>query len=146
MAGRRRHVGDLQGEIQELFAELWQVPRFSGLRHGFRPQCDCYRTDDPPVLHVVVELPGVDPDSVRVVATERTLVVAGTRGRPQPTGAHYHQVEIEYGRFERRIELAEDVDAARATATLEAGMLHVELPLTARPPRRERVPIEVEHA
>jgi HSP20 family protein len=146
VTGRRRHLGDLEGEIQDLFAELWEVPRFSGLRRGFRPQCDCYRSTDPPALHVVFELPGVDPEAMRVAAAERLLVVAGQRERPQPQGARYHQVEIEYGRFERRIELAEDVDAAQATATLEAGMLHVELPLTARPPRRERVPIEVERA
>jgi HSP20 family protein len=143
MAGRRRHVGDLQGEIQELFAELWQVPRFSGLRHGFRPQCDCYRTDDPPALHVVVELPGVDPGSVEVVATDRALVVAGTRERPQPGGAHYHQVEIEYGPFQRRIELGEDVDAAQATATYEAGMLRIELPVSERPQPAGRASIEV---
>ena len=144
MSGRRRHVGDLQGEIQELFAELWQVPRFSGLRHGFRPQCDCYRTDDPPTLHVVVELPGVDPDSVQLVASERALVVAGSRERPQPAGAHYHQVEIEYGPFQRRIELGEDVDTARATAAYEAGMLRVDLPVSEQPRPGERVPIEVE--
>jgi HSP20 family molecular chaperone IbpA len=144
MAGRRRHVGDLQGEIQELFAELWQVPRFAGLRHGFRPQCDCYRTDDPPTLHVVVELPGVDPGSVQLVASERALVVAGSRARPQPAGAHYHQVEIEYGPFQRRIELGEDVDTGRATAVYEAGMLRVDLPVSEQPRPGERVPIEVE--
>ena len=32
MTGRKRDIDDLQGEIQELFADLWQVPRFSGLR------------------------------------------------------------------------------------------------------------------
>ena len=144
MAGRRRHVGDLQGEIQELFAELWQVPRFSGMRHGFRPQCDCYRTDDPPALHVVVELPGVDPASVQVIAGERGLLVAGTRERSQPAGARYHQVEIEYGAFQRRIELGEEVDAAHATATYETGMLRIELPVADRPRPGERVAIEVE--
>ncbi|HET7573158.1 MAG TPA: Hsp20/alpha crystallin family protein [Gaiellaceae bacterium] len=144
MAGRRRHVGDLQGEIQELFAELWQVPRFSGLRHGFRPQCDCYRTDDPPALHVVVELPGVDPASVEVAVAERALVVAGSRQRPQLSGARYHQVEIEYGPFERRLELPDDVDTAGATARYENGMLQIELPLAQRPPRSgERISIEV---
>jgi HSP20 family protein len=132
MAGRR-HMGDLQGEIQELFAELWQVPRFSGLRTGFRPQCDCYRTDDPPALHVVVELPGADPDSIRVVALDRSLVVAGTRERPQPAGARYHQVEIEYGPFQRRIDLAEDVDPDGVTTAYEAGMLRIELLLAERP-------------
>ena len=144
MAGRRRHVGDLQGEIQELFAELWQVPRFSGLRHGFRPQCDCYRTDEPPTLHVVVELPGVDPATVHVVASERALLVSGTRERPQPAGAHYHQVEIDYGPFQRRIELGEDVDTASASATYESGMLRIELPVAARPVPAERVAIDVE--
>ncbi len=144
MTGRRRHVGDLQGEIQELFAELWQVPRFSGLHAGFRPQCDCYRTENPPTLHLVVELAGVDPASVQIVADDRSLVVSGTRERPQPAGARYHQVEIDYGPFQRRIDLAEDVDTDGATATYEAGMLRIELPLAARrrkPP--ERVAIEV---
>jgi HSP20 family protein len=129
MTGHRRHLGDLQGEIQELFADLWEVPRFSGLRRGFRPQCDCYRTDDPPALHLVLELPGVDPDAVRVVAVGTTLVVSGRRERPQPEGARYHQVEIEYGPFERRIDLAEDLDVGEATATYEAGMLRLEVPL-----------------
>ncbi|HVS85184.1 MAG TPA: Hsp20/alpha crystallin family protein [Gaiellaceae bacterium] len=131
MTGRRRHIGDLQGEIQELFAELWQVTSFSGLRHGFRPQCDCYRTDDPPTLHVVVELPGVDPDSVELVADAAALVVSGTRTRPRAPGARYHQMEIEYGRFERRIELGVDVDAQRAAMSYDDGMLRIELPLEA---------------
>jgi HSP20 family protein len=109
--------------------ELWEVPRFSGPRRGFRPQCDCYRTDDPPALHLVLELPGVDPDAVRVVAAGSALVVSGRRERPHPAGARYHQVEIEYGVFERRIELAEDVNTEGATATYEAGMLRLEVPL-----------------
>jgi len=119
MAGRHRNLDDLQGEIQELFADLWQVPGFSRLRHGYRPQCDCFRTDDPPALHVVLELPGMDPDSVELVVTGRSLTVSGTRERPIVPGARYQQMEIEYGAFQRRIELGEDVDPARARASYE---------------------------
>ena len=144
MAGSRRHIGDLQGEIQELFAELWQVPRFSGMRGGFLPQCDCYRTDEPPALHVVVELPGVDPASVRVVASGRALAVAGKRDRPHVPGAHYQQMEIEYGPFQRQVDLGVAVDSSRATATYEAGMLRIELPLARSTPPGRRVPIVVE--
>jgi HSP20 family protein len=144
VAGSRRHIGDLQGEIQELFAELWQVPRFSGMRSGFLPQCDCYRTDDPPALHVVVELPGVDPSSVQVVAAGRALVVAGKRDRPRVPGARYQQMEIEYGVFQRQIDLGVDVDAGRASATYQAGMLRIELPLAPSTPARRRVRVEVE--
>ena len=57
------------------------------------------------------------------------LAQEGVRERPHPAAARYHQVEIEYGPFERRIELAEDVDADAATATYEAGMLRLEVPL-----------------
>ncbi len=110
--------------------ELWEVPRFSRRRHAFQPQCDCYRTDDPSTLHLLLELPGVDPAAVRIVASGTTLVVSGVRERPHPAAARYHQVEIEYGPFERRIELGEDVDADAATATYEAGMLRLEVPLT----------------
>ena len=109
--------------------ELWEVTRFSGMRRGFQPQCDCYRTDDPAELHVLLELPGVDPDAVRIETSGTTLVVSGVRERPHPAGARYHQVEIEYGLFERRIELAEDVDADGVTATYESGMLRLEVPL-----------------
>ena len=110
--------------------ELWEVTRFAGPRRGFVPQCDCYRTDDPPALHLLVELPGVDPAAVRIVALGTTLVISGVRERPHPAAARYHQVEIEYGPFERRIDLAEDVEADAATATYEAGMLRLEVPLT----------------
>jgi HSP20 family protein len=143
MAGRRRHIGDLPGEIQDLFAELWHVPRYAGQRRGFRPQCDCFRTEDPPTLHVVVELPGVDPSSVQLVAAGSSLVVSGTRERPQATGARYHQMEIEYGAFHRRIDLAERIDTTRASASYDGGMLRVELPLAAASQRGEPVPIDV---
>src|SRR5438552_18449344 len=123
MTGRKRDIDDLQGEIQELFADLWQVPRFSGIRNGFRPQCDCYRTDDPPTLHVVVELPGVDPATIEVVASGRALVVAGRRERPTSAGARYLAMEIDYGAFERRIELEGEIDAERVAAPYAPGLL-----------------------
>ena len=129
MTGRRRDLDDLQSEIQELFADLWQVPGFAGMRRGFRPQCDCFRIDDPPALHVTVELPGVDPESVEVSAAGRMLTIAGTRERPKVPGARYQSMEIEYGGFQRRLELGEEVDASRASATYERGMLKLVLPV-----------------
>src|SRR5579885_1581651 len=140
----RRDTDKLQDEIEELFADLWQVPRFSGLRHGFRPNVDCFHTDDPHALTVLVELPGVEPQTVRVVAGERLLVVAGERARPQLPGRVYQQMEIEYGPFARRVRLAEDVDAEHARARYEHGVLTVELPVVRRGASAGRVPIEVE--
>jgi HSP20 family protein len=137
-----RDTDKLQAEIEQLFADLWQVPRFAGPRQGFRPNVDCFHTDEPHALTVVVELPGVEPDSVRIVAGERLLVVAGERRRPRAPGRVYQQMEIEYGTFRRQIQLAEDIDPDRATARFEHGVLTVELPVAKRR-ATGRVTIEV---
>jgi HSP20 family protein len=129
----RRDVDKLQEEIEELFADLWQVPRFSGIRHGFRPNVDCFHTDDPHALTVVVELPGVDPSSVRVVAGERVLLISGERKRPRVQGRVYQQMEIETGQFQRQVRLLEDIDPDRARASLENGVLTIELPVVEQP-------------
>lgn len=131
----------LQGEIQELIDELWQVPRFSGLRRGFRPQVDVIRTDDPAEFRVVVELAGVDPDDVRLYADDRTLVVAGERKRS--LGGRYFHMEIDHGPFQRRIEFEERVDPAEARAEYARGLLTISLPIAVRKPTVEKVVIEV---
>ena len=128
----RRDIDRLQGEIEELFADLWQVPRFSGMRHGFRPAVDCFVTEDPPELVVVVELAGIDPGTIELSVDERALTVSGSRPRPRVPGQVYQQAEIEYGHFERRITLGQDIDAAAASASYEAGMLRITLPIATR--------------
>jgi len=143
---RRKDPDLLHAEIEELFADLWQVPRFSGLRRGFRPNVDCYHTDDPHALTVVVELPGVDPDSVKVIVADRSLIVHGERARPPVPGRVYQQMEIEYGQFQRQVRLAEDVDPDRAAARYERGLLTVTLPVAEAAPDRGRVSIAVERA
>ena len=139
---RRNDIDHVHDEIQELIGELWHVPRFAGGRRGFKPQVDCIRNEDPPALHVVVELPGVEPSELQVVAADRVLVVAGIRRRP-PLRGRYQQMEIEYGPFQRRIQLDEPVDTDTATARDEHGMLTVVLPIAASQPKVERVTITI---
>jgi HSP20 family protein len=134
---------DTAEEIEELFADLWQVFPFSrGARRGYRPQVDVLHGDDPEALTVLVELPGVDPDTVKLVAAARVLVIAGERRRPTNCG-HYEQLEIEYGPFQRKVALSQDIDPERATATYERGILRVVLPVAPKPAPRESVPIHV---
>jgi HSP20 family protein len=139
----RRDIDRLQGEIEELFADLWQVPRFAGLRSGFRPAVDCFSTDDPPQLVIVVELAGVDPESIEIAVEERALTISGERPRPRVAGQVYQQAEIDYGRFERRLTLDRDIDTKSADAWYEAGMLRITLPVSRRAPRGRHVAIVV---
>jgi HSP20 family protein len=139
----RRDIGRLQNEIEELFADLWQVPRFSGVRRAFRPSVDCFVTDDPAQLVVLVELAGVDPASIEVTIEGTALTIAGVRHRPRVSGQVYQQAEIEYGPFERHVQLERHVDPAAATATYDAGVLRLTLPLGPRSRQRRAVLIAV---
>jgi HSP20 family protein len=139
----RDPIDRLRGEMEELFADLWQVPRFTRRRGGFRPQIDCYRTERPAALTVIVELSGIDPSKIQIYADERTLVVSGERRRPRCAGRVYQQMEIDYGRFTRQVALAADIDVAASKATYRRGMLTIILPLAKKPVPPERVAIPI---
>ena len=143
---KRRDFEHAAEEIEQLFDDLWQVFPFSrSLRRGYRPQVDVFRTDDPAALTVQVELPGVDPGSVELMASSRALLIVGERRRPKDSG-HYQQMELDYGPFQRQITLAEDIDPEGASATYERGILTVRLPVAPRPAPRENVTIVVRTA
>jgi HSP20 family protein len=139
---RHTDIERLHDEIQELIDDLWHLPRFVGGRRGFRPQVDAIRSEDPPELRILVELPGVDPKSIQIVAADNMLLLAGERRRPDVSG-RYQQLEIEYGPFRRRIQLDEPVDPAAASARYENGMLTVVLPIAPQIAQTERVSIVI---
>jgi HSP20 family protein len=140
---RRR---DLRDEIDELFADLWQVSRLGGMRRGFRPQLDCFRTEDPATFTVIVDIAGIDPDRVNVSTADRTLVISGERSRQRCEGRSYQQIEIEYGAFQRVVQLPEDADPTHAEATYEKGLLQIVIPIAKPAERKHPVPIEIRRA
>ena len=130
----------LKSEMEELFAELCH-PRAAGIREGFRPNVDVYRTDDPATITVVVELAGVDPAAVDLAVADGALVLSGARQRVVNERRVYQHMEIDHGAFVRRIPLREPIDADRIEATYDRGLLTIVLPVAA--PRPRRVHVEV---
>ena len=131
----------MKSEMEELFADLCQVPRLVARRAGFRPALDVYRTDDPPAVTVVVELAGIDPDEVDAAVVDGVLIIRGRRSRPARDRRFYQHIEIDYGIFERRVQLNEEVDSEAAKATYENGLLSIRLPLARKAPAAVKVPI-----
>jgi HSP20 family protein len=138
----RREIDRMKSEMEELFADLCQVPRLVARRAGFRPALDVYRTDDPPAITVVVELAGIDPDTVDAAVVDGVLVVRGRRSRPAGDRRVYQHIEIDYGVFERRVQLNDDVDSEAASATYENGLLSIHLPLARKAPTAVKLTIQ----
>ena len=81
-------------------------------------------------VNVRVELPGVDKSDVSLTFQDGILRVQGTRREAVGSGKPlcYYCLERRYGRFDRTIPIQWVVDAPRARALLEKGVLTVKLP------------------
>ncbi len=83
-------------------------------------------------LLIRLEIAGVERESIQVIATHLALIVSGRRGNPTAGGTQagfrYHQMEIEYGPFERVLPLPFAVDPSAGRARLHHGLLEIELP------------------
>jgi HSP20 family protein len=66
--------------------------------------CDIFEADE--VLTILIALPGVEPEQVKVMLSAGVLIVSGERPLPRELGnARIRRLEIPHGHFERRIEL-----------------------------------------
>jgi HSP20 family protein len=126
--------------MEELFADLCQVPRLVASKRGFRPAVDVYRSETPPTITVVVELAGVDPETTELALADGLLVIRGARARNSGNHRVVH-MEIDHGPFERRVAIPDRVDAEAAEATYVRGLLIVTLPIAERATRPLRVEI-----
>ena len=69
-------------------------------------EAPCYIFETASVLTIVIALPGVGVDRVKVTLTAGILIVSGERPLPRELQrARIHRLEIPHGHFERRIEL-----------------------------------------
>ncbi len=124
-------VRDLSVEVSRLFEELDRA--FPGRRRltpgTCSPLLDVLETDS--AVEIVMDLPGVEPDSVRVLIKNGVVLVVGEKVPADSAGrsdATFHLVERGFGRFARAVRVSEAIDARRAEARLRAGELRVAVP------------------
>jgi len=106
----------------------------TGPAHCVDVPTDVFVTDQPPSITVQLDVAAVDPDSTTVSLEGDALVVRGERVPPRGGRRRYQQAEIEWGPFERRVQLSAPVDAAAAEARYERGLLIISLPVVERAP------------
>ncbi len=109
---------------------------------GFTPNVDVYYCGDPRRAIVKVDLAGVELSQVGIEVSGRHLAIAGERQVQETEGRVYQQIEIPSGHFRRVVELQVEVDAERASATYEEGILRIDLPLRDPSATTRQVPID----
>jgi HSP20 family protein len=93
----------------------------------FMPDADIYETKDG--LSVVLEVPGVDKNSVEVRVEDDVLKVDGKLDFSKYQGLQPLYTEYNVGHFSRSFRLSSKIDQNKIAAELKDGVLSLMLPL-----------------
>ena len=93
----------------------------------WQPAADIYKAKTGWVLKF--DLAGVRMDDVQVHISRRTVTVTGVRRdcMLEDTGCRHYSMEISYSRFQRSIELPDDIETARMALDYTDGILTVRI-------------------
>jgi HSP20 family protein len=124
-------VRELSDEVSRLFEELdgAGTGRPALTPGTCTPPLDVFENEAS--VEIVVDLPGVTRDALRVLIKGGVVLIVGEKARPAPSAceeATFHLVERGFGRFARAVRLTEAVDAGRASARLRGGELKIVVP------------------
>ena len=104
-----------------------------GSAQGYFP-VDLFETGDEVVVKAA--LPGVKPDDIDISVHGQLLTIKGrTEEETEDKAQNYYRRERRFGTFVRQFSLPEEVDANKAKAHFENGVLRLALPKaeTAKP-------------
>jgi HSP20 family molecular chaperone IbpA len=95
-------------------------------RQVFLPTADIYETNDS--LNVVLEMPGVDKNSVEVRVEEGVLKIDGRLDFDKYQGLQPLYTEYNVGHYSRSFRVSSKIDQTKIGAELKDGILSLVLP------------------
>lgn len=118
----------LRQAMDRLFDDDFRPSRF--MSGGFDgPALPLDVTTDADRLTIEAALPGIKPEDVDITVENGTVTISGKTAeeRKAEEGSYVLQ-EIRRGSFSRTVSLPTGLEADKATATFENGILHLEIP------------------
>ena len=133
---RYREEGDpfmtLHREMNRLFDDVFRSFDVAPLGMGRMsawPSVEVAETDKD--IRIAAELPGMDEKDVEVLMGDGVLTIRGEK-KSEVEDKERSFTERSYGRFERRIPLAWDVEEDKIEASFKNGVLTVTMPKSAQ--------------
>jgi HSP20 family protein len=124
-----REIGRMRERMERMVDEMFHlgrtyIPRSS---RGWAPPMDIYETEDEVII--LVEMAGVRKEDLEVTMCEDMLLIVGKRTNPfQGDQRKVHQMEIDFGPFERRVRFMIPVRTDGINAVYQEGFLILRIP------------------
>jgi HSP20 family protein len=117
----------LREAMNQLLEESFVAPSQTRGGRGFNLAMDLSETEDGYIVEAAV--PGVKPEDIEITVENNVLTIKGeTRQEKSEKQQHFHRVERSFGSFQRTIGLPTTVKADAINASLENGVLRLEIP------------------
>ncbi len=100
----------------------------------FTPAVDILETEYK--ITMMADLPGVKTEDLNIDLNEDVLTIAGDVARKETLGDDI-LTEYKIGQYIRKFNLSEVIDQTRISATLNNGVLHLDLPKVEKTPPRK---------
>lgn len=133
MVTRRHPMLDVQYHLEHRIGRILNEPLGTSEWSGpgpetvdWLPVVDIY--EEPDVVHLVAELPGVKPDDVMISVEGNRLTIKGTKEPVTEKAEKVHRYERTYGAFAREFRLSVAIDSSMIKATYDLGVLTITLP------------------
>ncbi|MEJ5198414.1 MAG: Hsp20/alpha crystallin family protein [Anaerolineae bacterium] len=120
-----REVVTLREAMDRLFEDSFIPTRRRAREEAFRLPLDAYVT--PEEIVILANMPGVKPEEVEITIEGDTLTIKGERPAPLEN-VDYVLQERAYGKFQRTLTINIPVDANKAEAKFENGLLTLTIP------------------
>lgn len=118
----RREMMRLRNELDRLFDETMELPRWASVEPIGGPALDVVEKDD--AFVVKASLPGIKPDDLDISISDNALTIRGEAKDEETTAdGQYHLRERQYGAFARTVSLPTAVDVESVEATYKDGLL-----------------------
>ncbi len=140
---RLKDFDDLSEELDFLLGSYYKSrrPVLMSVEKGWRPPTDMYETAKEIVI--TVDIAGVTTRDVSLKLDGNSLTIRGVRHGQNCGKRQYHSMEIDYGMFERRLELPVSIDPDGIKARFVHGFLEIRLiKMDRKPTGRKNIEIK----
>jgi HSP20 family protein len=124
----------LQEQIHRLMGDVFRDIRPLGYQQErcFNPPMDIYETEDN--LVVVMEVAGMNAEDFHVTFEKELLSISGVRTESSShRKSRLHQMEIDYGKFQRTLRIPFPLRTDEFKATYRQGFLIITVPKVKEP-------------
>jgi HSP20 family protein len=113
-------------------------------RGYFEPNVNIVECEDE--IIVLVELSGCEPEEINIEIEENNLIITGERKeklRKNPDVIH--RMEIEFGNFQKVINLPENIEIEKIEASYRNGLLEISLPKSQKEVSKKsyKIPVKI---